>query len=139
MDGGDSQEIGRKLSPLEVIQQALKEEEEKRMGVWTKLYEGLSEADKENLLNSANNLVDKFTSHYPQELPDIIVLPEISARPLFYLLDPVMKALSDKRQVKAPSFAYFQTHKGSELNLIDDEGQEKNMTSIKELKKMMKN
>lgn len=137
MEDGGAQETGRKLSPLEVIQQAILEEEEKRMGVWTKLYERLSDNDRKNILQSANNLIDKFTTQYPHELPDVVILPEISARPLFYLLNPVMKALSEKRQIKAPSFAYFQTHKGAELSLIDEEGRERSRTSVKDIKKMM--
>jgi len=129
----------RKLSPLEIVEQALREEEEKSMGVWTKLYEGLSEADQENLLKSANNIIDKFATQYPEDLPDIVILPEISARPLYYLLNPAMKALAERRQVKAPSFVYFQTHKGRELSLIDKDGNEMQMTSAKELRKMLNN
>jgi len=137
MEEGEAPKLERKLSPLEVIEQAIKEEEEKRMGIWTKLYEGLSEADQDNLLKSASSLINKFITQNPRELPDIIILPEISARPLYYLLNPAIKAISEKRQVKTPTFIYFQAHKGSEMSLIDEEGREKMLTPVKELKKMM--
>lgn len=136
MEGSEIPTPEPKLSPLEVIEQAIREEEEKRMGIWTKVYEGLSGEDQEYLFKSASNVVDKFLDHYPDKLPDIILLPEISARPLFYLLNPAIKTVCEERQLKPPTFIYFQTHKGPEMSLIDEEGKEKVMTPIKELRRM---
>lgn len=137
MEEGETPVSERKLSPLEVIEQAIREEEEKRMGIWTKLYEGLSNEDQENLLKSASNLLEQFQTQYPDKLPNIILLPDISARPLFYLLNPAIKAIAEKRQVKAPTFIYFQTYKGPEMSLIDREGRERMLTPVKDFKKMM--
>ncbi len=123
-------------SPLEVIEQEIREEEERRMGIWTKIYEGLSGEDQEYLFRSALSVIDKFLGHYPDKLPDIVLLPEISARPLFYLLNPVIKAVCEERQLKPPTFIYFQTHKGYEMSLIDEDGREI-LTSVKELRRMM--
>lgn len=137
MEGSEVPAAKSMLSPLEVIEQAIREEEEKRIGIWTKIYEGLSSEDQEYLLRSASSVIDKFLTHHPEKLPDIVILPEISARPLFYLLNPAIKAVCETRQLKPPAFVYFQTHKGQEMSLIDGKGREKMLTPVKELRRMM--
>lgn len=137
MEGGETPKLGPKLTFLEGIKRAIKEEEERRTGIWTKLYKGLSEADQDNLLKSASSLMQKFTAQNPNDLPNIIILPEISARPLYYLISPAIEAICNTRQSKIPTFIFFQMHKGAELTLIDKEGRERNLTPVKELRKVV--
>ena len=56
MEGSEVPAPKSKLSPLEVIEQAIREEEEKRMGIWTKVYEGLSNEDQEYFFRSAKRV-----------------------------------------------------------------------------------
>lgn len=57
----------------------------------------LKEITKERLEGAGKNLISKFLEDYATTLPDAIILPDTSARPLFYLLRPVLESVATKR------------------------------------------
>lgn len=69
--------------------------------------ESRSEKNKRVLYEAGKNLLPKFLADYPSKLPDAIVLPDTSARPLFYLLRPVLEKVADKRGVPLPKTYFF--------------------------------
>lgn len=69
----------------------------------------LTEKDKTRLFQSAKSLIDQFSQNNPGKLPDIILLPDTSARPLFYLFKPAIEKLAEKRGISVPKFIFFQT------------------------------
>lgn len=61
------------------------------------------------LEHAGRNLFEKFLADYPDRLPDVIVLPDVGARPLFYLLRPVLEQVAAQRGVPLPKTYFFAT------------------------------
>jgi hypothetical protein len=67
----------------------------------------LSQKDRKCLEESGVSLLSKFFAHYPHEFPDALLLPDASARPLYYLINPSISAVCEQRGVRKPSFIFF--------------------------------
>lgn len=67
----------------------------------------LSERDQRNIRTSASNLTRMFLEDYPGALPDGIIYPDTSARPLFYLFDPALTKAAAQRGVNKPDSFFF--------------------------------
>lgn len=72
----------------------------------------LSERDQKVLKNSAKNVAEMLLSDFPQELPDAIIFPETTARPLVYIFGPILERAAEQRGVKKPKLVFFQLEQG---------------------------
>lgn len=71
---------------------------------------GLTAWDKEHMELAGTRIFKKILSDYPNELPDLVILPDTSARPLLYLAEPIFSAIAESRHVQKPSFAFMWVH-----------------------------
>lgn len=71
---------------------------------------GLTEKDKQDLEKSGLKMFEKIVNDYPNELPDIVVLPDTAARPLAYIADEVFGKIAKERGVKKPTMVFFWVH-----------------------------
>lgn len=67
----------------------------------------LSENDRATLEQAAQNVMQQFLQDYPVRLPEGIVFPETAARPLVYLLSPLMGEAAKQRGVAKPAMYFF--------------------------------
>ncbi len=72
----------------------------------------VSEWDREILEKGAHGVISKILEDFDGP-PDVIVLPETSARPLFYVLRPVFQKLQETGGTQMPRFYFFNTKKPS--------------------------
>ncbi|QQS38381.1 hypothetical protein IPM62_03270 [Candidatus Woesebacteria bacterium] len=85
----------------------------------------LTEHDKVLLKNGALKIAQEVIQNYPGNLPDVIVLPDTSARPLRNLFDPIFRSIARQRGVRPPDFVFFQTPGGAQkiaLRKVNDWG-----------------
>lgn len=78
----------------------------------------LTERDQKLLEESGRNLIEKFLADYPDKLPDAIVFPDITARPLFYLSRPTLERVSQERKIALPAVYFFATDRPKELESV---------------------
>lgn len=78
----------------------------------------LTSRDKNTILEAGFRVIGDLLSDYPHQLPDAVILPDTAARPLTYLLRPVLNVVSAKRQVNKPRFFYFKVA-GTQQELTD--------------------
>lgn len=71
------------------------------------IIEGISEVDKKKLLETGTILAEKIIQ---QGLPDVILLPETSARPLYYLFNQVFKKFAEANDLPRPNFVFINVH-----------------------------
>lgn len=70
-------------------------------------FEMLNDWDREMLEKGLSNIVAQMLEDFGGTLPDAIIFPETSARPLFFALQPVFRRLSEERGMSAPrSYAF---------------------------------
>lgn len=75
-----------------------------------KKFEVLSERDQKLLDSSLRSIMQEIIKQYPDELPDAVILPDTSGRPLAYLLRPIFAAIAEKRGIKnLPELIFFKT------------------------------
>ena len=74
-------------------------------------YDFLSIKDARELEEQGTVIVRQFLKDYPQELPDAIILPDTSARPLFYFLKPILDKTSKERGVVKSKIYFFKTNR----------------------------
>ena len=67
----------------------------------------LPSRDKRYLEVASERLIQQFIQDYPEKLPDAVILPETTARPLAYLLKPIFSRLAATRGVTAPHLIFF--------------------------------
>ncbi len=79
----------------------------------------LQNEDVSKLLESSQILLKQFIEDYPNELPTAVLLPDTSARPLKYLLDPVVDKIARKRGVQKPAFFFVKTKRITYLSSIE--------------------
>ena len=60
----------------------------------------LNEWDKKILLEVSKNVVDKILKEFRGRLPDGIIYPDESARPLAYLFNPIFEKISKETSLK---------------------------------------
>lgn len=77
----------------------------------------LSEQDQHHLTESARNVINQLLADFPKELPDAVILPESSARPLMYLFQPIFHKVAAQRGVEVPKFYFLQREVG--LDIVD--------------------
>lgn len=67
----------------------------------------LNDWDKKYLEIGAIGMIKKIYTDFENNFPDVIILPERGARPLYYLLSPIFKRLNVNKKTKVPKFVYF--------------------------------
>lgn len=70
----------------------------------------LNEWDKKILLEGCKNVVTKILSEFNGKLPDAIVYPDTSARPVYYLLDPVFSKIAKNKNINKPKIFFLKVH-----------------------------
>lgn len=65
----------------------------------------LNDWDRKILLEGGEGVINKILEQ--NGVPDVIILPETSARPLYYLVDPSFKKIAEEQQVKPPKYIFF--------------------------------
>src|SRR3989344_2048836 len=71
----------------------------------------LNDWDKKILFEGGKNLVGKILEKFEGKLPEAVIFPETSARPLFYLFDPVFTKISEKMKITKPKIFFFKVKK----------------------------
>jgi predicted GNAT family acetyltransferase len=77
----------------------------------------LNEWDKKYLKKGTIGMVENIYKDFENNFPDVILLPERGARPLYYLLKPIFEKLSKDSGSKIPKFVYFSVSKKAGINL----------------------
>jgi|GEM_PF-3406975 len=77
----------------------------------------LNEWDKKYLEKGAFGMLSKMYNDFGNNFPDVIVLPERGARPLYYLLNPIFNKLNIEKKTKIPKFLYFSVGAKAGINL----------------------
>lgn len=67
----------------------------------------LTEKDRKYLKEGGVKLMREVLKDFPQQLPDAVILPETSARPLVDLLEPVFEQFSADRQTRTPRYYFY--------------------------------
>src|SRR6185503_13468684 len=70
------------------------------------IYE-LSQRDQEFLLTGGSNIVRQILRDFPGELPTTIILPDTTARPLYYFFKPILEKVAESRNVSMPKFHFI--------------------------------
>jgi hypothetical protein len=65
----------------------------------------LNDWDRKILLEGGNRVIHKIMEQ--EGVPDVIILPETSARPLFYLINPSFKKIAEHQNTKPPKYVFF--------------------------------
>lgn len=81
----------------------------------------LNEWDKKYLEKGASGMISKMYNDFGNDFPDVIVLPERGARPLYYLLNPIFNKLNTEKNTKIPKFVYFSVGAKAGTNLTIQE------------------
>jgi hypothetical protein len=69
----------------------------------------LNNWDLELLTKGTPEVVRYMYKDFGNDFPDIIILPDSSARPLVYLFKPIFEELNKTKQTKIPQFVFFST------------------------------
>ncbi len=95
----------------------------------------LNDWDKKYLEKGALGMINKMYNDFGNDFPDVIVLPERGARPLYYLLDPIFDKLSVEKKTKIPKFIYFSVSAKAGIHLMIQElyADIKNSDELKEM------
>lgn len=67
----------------------------------------LNDWDRKHLRIGSVNVVKNMYKDFGNRFPEVILLPETSARPLHYLLSPIFKALNENSHTNIPKFIFF--------------------------------
>lgn len=96
----------------------------------------LNEWDKKYLEKGASGMISKMYNDFGNDFPDVIILPERGARPLYYLLNPIFNKLNTKKNTKIPKFIYFSVGAKAGTNLTIQE-QYSDIKTSDELKEIL--
>lgn len=96
----------------------------------------LNEWDKKYLEKGASGMISKMYNDFGNDFPDVIILPERGARPLYYLLDPIFDKLNTEKNTKIPKFVYFSVGAKAGTNLTIQE-QYSHIKTSDELKEIL--
>lgn len=82
----------------------------------------LPESDQQLLYQSGKEILKKFLGDFPDRLPDVLIFPDTSARPLYYLLRPIIEQIAKSRGQNLPRIYFYATDKltGQERLQIDN-------------------
>src|ERR1700683_3007947 len=75
----------------------------------TKKHEVLNEWDKKVLEQGVTSIVKEMYKDFGNSLPDTIIFPDTSARPLLYVLDPIFRRISEDKKIPIPKYYLFTT------------------------------
>jgi len=81
----------------------------------------VNEWDKKYLEKGVSGMMSKMYNDFKNDFPDVIVLPERGARPLYYLLKPIFNKLNIAKNTKIPKFVYFSVGAKAGINLTIQE------------------
>jgi hypothetical protein len=95
-------------------------ESEEILGAW----------DKEILEKGVSNMVTQMVKDFDGSLPDAIVLPDTSARPLFYTLQPIFQKLHEARGLSVPRHYMFNSKRPE---LFSNDFEQKRMDRARDL------
>ena len=86
----------------------------------------LNDWDHKILLEGGKNLVQKILKEFRGKLPDAIVYPDTSARPLSYLFDPIFVKISEEKGIRKPRSFFMKVGHSDTFTTIfeDNEGRE---------------
>lgn len=71
----------------------------------------LNDWDRKYLTEGAQGVIKHMYADFENNFPDVILLPETAARPLYYLLTPIFKKLQENKNTKIPKFVFFNVGK----------------------------
>ena len=103
----------------------------------------LKDWDKKILEEGLTNVVQEMQDDFNGKLPDAIILPDTSARPLFYALAPVFRRLKEQKGIPAPRFYFFSSERLDVVQSIaeqgfEHEGGKDTIDTMEELKSYLK-
>jgi ribosomal protein S20 len=78
----------------------------------------LNDWDRKILIEGGEGVMRKIIED--QGIPDVVILPETSARPLYYLFNPSFKKLSQKMNTKPPEFVFFNVSSADWLTRLSE-------------------
>lgn len=81
-------------------------------------FESLTEADEVLLLEAGKNTLEQLLSDFPDKLPDAVILPDSSARPLLYLAKPTLDAVAKLRGVDSPKYYFMATTSSKDIRTV---------------------
>src|ERR1019366_9101279 len=83
----------------------------------------LNNWDKRFLIEGSKNIVLKMYEDFHKNFPDVIILPETAARPLYYLFNPIFEKLKQEKNTRKPKFIFFNVGKraDSTQNTLEEE------------------
>ncbi len=73
----------------------------------------LNDWDKKILLEGGEGVIRKIIQQ--DGIPDVIILPETSARPLYYLIDPSFKKIAEEQNTRSPKYIFFAPSKSDNI------------------------
>jgi hypothetical protein len=82
-----------------------------------KLEPFLNNWDKEYLEKGVIGMFKKIYNDFNNNFPDVILLPERGARPLYYLLNPIFRKINIEKNTTIPKFVYFSVGQKAGVNL----------------------
>lgn len=89
--------------------------------------------DRDILKTGIQNLTLKMIEDFEGRLPDIIILPDTSARPLMYALRPAFEAIAKEKACPIPQIYFFRTDRSPRLSDMERR-EERTFESTEELR-----
>lgn len=71
----------------------------------------LDDWDRSVLKKGLIGLIPKLYKDFGKSLPEVIILPDTSARPLYYALAPSFERISEEKGVSKPRFYFFKSER----------------------------
>lgn len=100
----------------------------------------LSDWDKKYLSLGSVEVVLKMYEDFNKNFPDVILLPETTARTLYYLFTPIFEKLKKEKGTKIPKFIFFNVRakKPNQIhNMFEDQDQDYEINTSEDLKKAL--
>ncbi|NTV44741.1 MAG: hypothetical protein HGA67_03560 [Candidatus Yonathbacteria bacterium] len=83
----------------------------------------LNDFDEYILEEGVPGVIEKMLEKFNSNLPKVVIYPETSARPLYYVFDPVFEKISKIKHVDKPKIIFFNVHQPDTLTIYyEDEG-----------------
>ncbi len=85
----------------------------------------LNDWDKKYLIEGGKSIILKMYEDFNKNFPDVIILPETAARPLYYLFSNVFEKVKEQKGTKIPNFVFFNVGKRAGLyqsGIEEDQG-----------------
>ena len=83
----------------------------------------LGSFDKHILENGVPGVIEKILKEFNGKLPKVVIYPESSARPLYYVFDPVFEKISKIKNQDKPKIVFLKVHQPDTITqYYEDEG-----------------